>query len=64
MIRSWIRTFAIVCLVAVMTALLIGCGQPDLPSHPPPAETTNGQREQDLDYLVQVIETIHPKPFL
>jgi len=43
---------------------LASCGKPAPPPHPLPADTPEARREQDLDYLVAIIEAIHPDPFL
>ncbi len=47
------------CLVA-----LHSCSFSALPPHPQPAKTLQAQRTQDLDYLVEVIDSVHPLPFL
>ena len=43
--------------------LAVACS-PRLPTPPELASTPDERREQDLDYLVAVIEQVHPDPFL
>lgn len=56
------RTLALAPVLCPLA--LHSCSSSALPPHPEPAETSEARREQDLDYLVQVIDSVHPRPFL